>query len=59
MAMGRRLLPLISAGEQDALTSWRRVYAYLTRAGATSGIKRQYRRRERHAARQAIRDADQ
>lgn len=46
--MGRRLLPMNSAAENDALTGWRRFYCYLQRAGATSSIKRAYRRRERH-----------
>lgn len=48
MAMGRRLTPLKTGAEHDALTRWRRSYAYLKRAGATASIKRQFRRRERH-----------
>lgn len=36
-----------TAAEVDTVTSWRRVYTYLSRAGVTSGIKRQIRRRER------------
>lgn len=57
MAMGRRLTPLKSGAEQDALTGWRRSYAYLKRAGAAASIKRQFRRRERHeVAAEAIRE---
>jgi hypothetical protein len=33
--------------EQDVLTSWRRVYRWTQRAGATSYVKKQARRRER------------
>lgn len=37
-----------SGAECDAFSRyWRRLYCYLSRAGATSGIKRQYRRRAR------------
>jgi len=42
-----RRLPLKSADEQDVHTRWRRYYVYLQRAGVTSRIKRQTRRRER------------
>lgn len=36
-----------TAAEVDTFSSWRRRYCYLQRAGATSKIKRQARRRER------------
>jgi len=41
-----------SHGGQDAFTGWRRVYAYLQRAGARDSIKREARRKERHQMRQ-------
>ena len=34
-------------GEQDVHTGWRRLYCYTQRAGVTSKVKRQTRRRER------------
>lgn len=40
--------------EQDALTGWRRVYAYLRRAGVTDRIKRGHRRWERRQAQLAV-----
>lgn len=33
--------------EQDVHTSWRRVYSWTKRSGATSKVKRRTRRRER------------
>lgn len=42
--------PVKKAAEQEVVTSWRKVYAYLKRSGVASGIKRQIRRRERRAA---------
>jgi hypothetical protein len=36
-----------SAAEYDGLTSWRRHYCYLQKAGVTAKIKRTYRRRYR------------
>jgi hypothetical protein len=42
-----------SAAEQDAFYA-RRWYCYLTRAGATSSIKRGARRRERFEAKREI-----
>jgi hypothetical protein len=47
--MGHRT-PSMTAAEWDVLYGWRRNYAYLRRAGVTSKIKRQMRRRERRAA---------
>ena len=44
-----------TAAEQDVAHA-RRHYCYTQRAGVTSGIKRQMRRRERHEARAAARD---
>jgi hypothetical protein len=44
----------VSAAEYDVISRWRRFYCYLTRAGVTSGIKRQMRRRERRDAKSEI-----
>lgn len=52
--MNRR--PIKGPDEQDALTSWRRRFVWTQRAGAVRAVKRRYRRRERHAARRALRD---
>lgn len=41
---------VVGGSEQDALTGWRRWYCYTQRAGVTSKIKRQARRRERREA---------
>jgi hypothetical protein len=41
--------------EESDVVYWRRVYAYLQRAGVTSGIKRQMRRRERREGKQEAR----
>jgi hypothetical protein len=51
-----RRIPLKTADEQDALTSWRRFYVYLQRPGAADKIKRRYRRRERRLAKKEIRN---
>lgn len=45
--------------EQDAFTSWRHLYIYLSRPGVTSAIKRRARRRERHEAKLEIRKSDE
>lgn len=45
------------ADETDTFTRWRRLYCYLARAGVTSEIKRDYRRRARHKAKEETRDA--
>lgn len=56
MSMGKRRLKR-SGSEQDAMSRWGRKYlCYLSRAGVISSIKRKYRRRERQAARQDIRE---
>ena len=34
-------------GEQDAYTEWRKLYCYLSRAGAVKSIKRMTHKRER------------
>ncbi len=48
--------PLKQGGwETDTFTRWRRLYCYLARAGATSGIKQGYRRRVRHRGKQELR----
>lgn len=50
---------IVTGDEQDTHTRWRRRYCYLQRAGATAGIKRRTRRRERHERdRQLRRDPD-
>lgn len=38
---------IVTADEQDAYTSWRKVYCYLQRAGAVKQVKRRTHRRER------------
>ena len=43
------------ADEQDALTRWRRLYVWTQRAGATSAVKRRYRRRERRDGKTEVR----
>ena len=45
----------VTAAEYDVISRWRRFYCYLSRAGATSGIKRQMRRRERRDAKRDTR----
>lgn len=55
VSMGKRRLKL-SGAEQDAFTTWRRLYCYLSRTGVIGEIKRDYRRRERNRARQDIRE---
>lgn len=56
MSMGRRRSK--TAAEHDAYSRFgRRYLCYLQRAGARSSIKRMSRRRERHEARRAIREA--
>lgn len=41
--------------EADVYSGWRRVLAYLQKAGATAFVKRRTRRRERHEARADLR----
>lgn len=53
MAMGKRPTKYIE--ERDLVTGWRYVLTYMGRAGVTSGIKRQIRRRERRVARHELR----
>jgi len=45
--------PVRTAAEQGVVSRWRHVLAYLGRPGVASGIKRQIRRRERRAGKQA------
>jgi len=52
-SMGKRRLRLTGA-EQDALTGWRKFYCW--KPSVISEIKRGYRRRERNAARQELRE---
>lgn len=40
--------PAKSGAEEDVVTAWRKLYCYTQRAGVTSKIKRQIRRRQRH-----------
>jgi hypothetical protein len=49
--MTRRIL---GWDEQDAYTPWRRLYCYLSRAGAVRRIKRRTHRRERREGRAEI-----
>ena len=48
-----------TADEQDVFTGWRRMYVWTQRAGATSKVKRRARRRERHEARNRIRQGEE
>lgn len=50
----RDLVPTVSGAETEAFGRWRRLLCYLSRAGAASSIKRQYRRRCRHQARRHL-----
>lgn len=45
--------------EEDAYTSWRRVYCYLQRAGVVKAIKRRTHKRDRREAKAAIRARDE
>jgi hypothetical protein len=47
--------PVKGWDEQDALTGWRTVYTSMQRPGATSQVKRRYRRRERRQGKDSIR----
>lgn len=53
--MGRRI-PFNSADEYDVLTAWRKFYGWTKRPGATSKVKRRYRRRERRKNKDATED---
>lgn len=55
--MGRRRM--VAWEEQDAYTSWRRVYVYLQRPGVVASIKRKTHKRERREARAAIRKGEE
>lgn len=49
----------ISGDEQDTFSRyWRRILAGWDRAGKAAGIKRSYRRRERHLAAERLRKGD-
>jgi hypothetical protein len=50
-------IPFKSGDEQDVLTGARKHYCWTKRAGATSAVKRRYRRRERQAAKIEIRQS--
>lgn len=50
--MGRR--KVITAEEYDVVSRWRHLLCFTQRAGVTSRIKRQIRRRERHEARAEV-----
>ena len=54
--MGRRAKP--TADEQDVHTSWRRLYLWTQRPGATSKVKKRSRRRERHQAKHRLQAGD-
>jgi hypothetical protein len=54
--MGKRRLKL-NGDEQDAFSRWgRRFLCYINRVGVRAEIKTAYRRRERHQAKQDIRE---
>lgn len=50
-----RRIPLINADEQDVMSKWRHYLCWTQRAGATAGVKRRYRRRERAVAKRQLR----
>lgn len=50
--MSRRRI--VTSGEQDAYTPWRKVYCYLQRPGVVKSIKRATHRRERREGRAEI-----
>lgn len=52
MSMGKRAI--VGWDERDVGTGWRRMLAYMQRAGATSRIKTRVRRRERRTASQNL-----
>jgi hypothetical protein len=51
-------IQMISGDEYDVLTPRRRHLGWTQRAGATSRVKRGYRRRERYDVRRALRSLD-
>ena len=55
-SMGRRAI--VGWDEEDAYTSWRQFYCYLSRAGAVKYIKTKTHRRERREAKREIRRGD-
>ena len=46
--------PIRHSDEQDAYTRWRKVTAYLQRAGAVKAIKRRTHKRERRETKRLI-----
>lgn len=48
--------PIVNGHEQDAYTGWRKYYCYLAKAGAVKFVKRQTHKRERAAAKRALRN---
>lgn len=47
--MSRRRI--VTSGEQDVYTGWRRLYCWTQRAGAVKSVKRQTHKRERREGR--------
>ena len=47
---------IVTWDEQDAYTSWRKLYCYLQRPGAVKAIKRRTHRRERREGKAEIRE---
>lgn len=46
-----------NADEQDAYTKWRKLYIYLSRAGAVKKIKKRTHKRERREGKRYVTDA--
>lgn len=47
-----------TAAEYDVLTRWRRFLCWTQRAGATSAVKRRYRRRERRVGKRELQNRE-
>ena len=48
--------PIKGFDEQDALSGWRHVLAYVQKPGVRAKVKRRYRRRERRAGQREARE---
>lgn len=47
---------IVTWDEEDAYTSWRKYYCYLSKAGAVKAIKKRTHRRERREGKKEIKD---